>query len=89
LDGALLPGDGEKYTVHVQMPKYSQSFRAVWDVGNWNAGGIVIPSGESGEPGSGHYTDLSRTWIANRLVPLPYGTKAVDAATRATLTLNP
>ncbi len=89
LDGALLPGDGEKYTVHVQMPKYSQSFRAVWDIGNWNAGGIVIPSGESGEPGSGHYTDLSRTWIANRLVPLPYGTRAVDAAARATLTLKP
>jgi penicillin amidase len=89
LDGVTLPGDGDNYTIHVQTPGFSQSFRAVWDVGNWDAGGIVIPSGESGEPGSGHYTDLSAAWVAGRLEPLPYSRRAVDAAARERLTLVP
>jgi penicillin amidase len=89
LNGATFPGDGERYCPHVQLPDHAQSFRAVWDVGNWDAGGIVIPSGESGEPGSGHYTDLSRTWILQRLVPLPFSDRAIRANATATLTLMP
>ena len=89
LNGATLPGDGDRYAVHVQTATSSQSFRAVWDVGNWDAGGMAVPSGESGQPGSGHYTDQSPAWIAQRLVPLPFSARAVRAAARATLTLQP
>ena len=42
---------------------YTQSFRAVWDAGNWDVGGITLPQGESGEPGSGHYTDQAAAWV--------------------------
>lgn len=89
LNGATLPGDGDEYTIHLQEPGFSQSFRAVWEPGNWDAGGIAIPSGESGEPGSGHYDDLSGAWIAGRLEPLPFGNAAVRAATRERLLLEP
>jgi penicillin G amidase len=89
LDGATLPGNGDEYTVHLQESGFAQSFRAVWDVGNWDAGGIVIPSGESGEPGSGHYTDLTATWISGRMEPLPFTDRAVEAATRNVLILEP
>jgi penicillin G amidase len=89
LDGVTLPGNGDGYTIHMQKPGYSQSFRSVWDVGNWDAGGISIPEGESGRPGSGHYTDLAADWIAGRLVPLPFTSRAVTAATRNTLVLKP
>lgn len=89
LNGAALPGDGNEYTVHLQEDGFSQSFRAVWDVGNWDAGGISIPSGESGEPGSGHYRDLTAAWIAGRLEPLPFSDAAVKRGTRETLTLLP
>ncbi len=89
LNGATFPGNGDSFGVHVQTASHSQSFRAVWDVGNWDAGGMVIPSGESGEPASGHYTDLSGTWKQQRLVPLPFSDSAVRTATRATLTLTP
>ena len=78
LDGTTLPGNGDAFTLHVQIPGYSQSFRAVWDVGNWDAGGITIPQGESGEPGSGHYTDQAAAWIAGRLWPLPFSDEAVE-----------
>ena len=89
LNGVTLPGDGDNYGLHVQNSRDSQSFRAVWDVGNWDDGGIVIPSGESGEPASGHYTDQSAMWMAQRMVPLPFSDAAVRASTKQTLTLTP
>ena len=89
LNGASLPGDGDEYTIHLQEPGFSQSFRAVWDVGNWDAGGIVIPSGESGRPRSKHYTDYSVPWMEGRMETLPFSTGAVDRATETRLTLVP
>ncbi len=89
LNGAALPGSGDEYTIRLQEPGFSQSFRAVWDVGNWDGGGIAIPSGESGEPGSPHYTDLSAAWIEGRLEPLPYSARAVASATCNRLLLTP
>lgn len=89
LNGTTLPGDGDAYTLHVQKPAFSQSFRAVWDVGNWDAGGISVPQGESGRPGSGHYTDEAADWMAGRLLELPYSPTAVDRAAVDRLTLSP
>ncbi len=89
LDGTRFPGNGDAFTVHVQSRGTSQSFRAVWDVGNWDAGGIVIPQGESGEPGSPHYTDGANGWLAGDLVALPFSPAAVERAARATETLSP
>jgi penicillin amidase len=78
LDGVTLPGNGDALTIHMQSPGYSQSFRAVWEVGNWDSGGITLPQGESGEPGSGHYTDQATAWINGRLWPLPFSDAAVS-----------
>jgi penicillin G amidase len=88
LDGTTLPGYGDAFTVHVQYEGFSQSFRAVWDVGNWDAGGITLPQGESGQPGSGHYTDQAGAWVAGQLWPLPFSDAAVErtAVHRQTLT---
>ena len=89
LNGATLPGDGDAYTVHVQNGTLSQSFRAVWDVGNWDAGGMIIPAGESGQPGSPYYANLTDAWIAQKLQALPFSARAIDAQKTATLTLEP
>ncbi|MDP9018327.1 MAG: penicillin acylase family protein [Candidatus Eremiobacteraeota bacterium] len=89
LDGATLPGNGDNYTIHAQNSNFNQSFRAVWDVGNWDAGGIVIPAGESGEPGSVHYADLTPAYQAGSLVPLPFSDAAVKRHTARQQTLLP
>ncbi len=91
LNGRPLVGRGDSFTVRVQHRKdaHGQSFRAVWDVGNWDAGGLSIPSGESGEIGSGHYTDLTESWNENVLTPLPYSSAAVERSARHRLTLAP
>lgn len=89
LNGGWLPGAGDEYTIHLQEPGFAQGFRAVWDVGDWNRGGISIPSGESGEPGSNHYTDLTRAWVAGKLQPLPFGSATVARDARDVLVLRP
>lgn len=89
LNGTTFAGNGDAYTVHVQNYGFSQSFRAVWDVGNWDAGGISIPEGESGQPGSPHYTDEAGAWVDGKLTPLPYSTAAVDQAAVDRMTLSP
>jgi penicillin G amidase len=89
LNGATLPGAGDEYTIRLQEPGFAQSFRAVWAAGDWDAGGIAIPSGESGRPGSAYYQDESGAWIAGRMEPLPFSPAAVAKAARATLTLAP
>ncbi|HTA40200.1 MAG TPA: penicillin acylase family protein, partial [Candidatus Acidoferrales bacterium] len=89
LNGHALEGLGDEYTIHLQEPGFTQGFRAVWDVGNWDAGGIAIPNGESGEPGSGHYRDLADEWEKGTLHALPFSETAIAHATRETLMLRP
>lgn len=88
-NGPRKPGGGGSFAPAVQTQTFGQSFRAVWDVGNWDAGGIDIPLGESGEPGSSHYTDLNQRYIRHELTPLPFGDDAVTKAARSTMTLAP
>lgn len=89
LNGSHFAGNGDAFTVHVQNTGFSQSFRAVWDVGNWDNGGIIIPQGESGQPGSPFYTDQSQDWTSGKLIALPFSAAAVQRDAHATLTLNP
>ena len=89
LNGPALEGLGDEYTIHLQEPGFTQGFRAVWDVGNWDNGGITIPNGESGEPGSGHYRDLAGAWKKGTLQALPFSETAIARSTRATLLLQP
>jgi penicillin G amidase len=89
LNGDSLPGAGNEDTIRLQEPDFAQGFRAVWDTGNWNRGGISIPSGESGQPGSPHYTDLTSAWIAGTLRSLPFGDVAVRRHATGVLRLIP
>jgi penicillin amidase len=88
-NGPRLRGQGGRFAPAVQAATFGQSFRAVWDVGNWDAGGIDIPLGESGEPGSPHYRDLAARYARHALTPLPFSDAAVARAGVSTLVLQP
>jgi penicillin amidase len=88
-NGPHFIGHGGSYAPAVQWNGHSQSFRALWIAGDWDAGGIDIPSGESGEPGSEHYRDLGTRWEAHARTPLPFSDDAVTRATKHILTLTP
>jgi penicillin amidase len=88
-NGPHFQGTGGSFAPAVQWNGNSQSFRALWIAGDWEAGGIDIPSGESGEPGSPHYRDLGARWEARARTPLPFSDAAVSRAARHVLTLRP
>lgn len=65
------------------------SFRAVLDIGNWDAAlGINLP-GQSGDPRDAHYRDLYPLWVAGEMIPLAYSPEAVAAAAASRVTLLP
>lgn len=86
-DPPPLPGDGDYAAIKVQGRRHGQSFRAVWSAGAWNAGGIVIPFGESGRPRTAHFADQAADYIAGRLVPLSFDRQA--PSTLESLELRP
>ena len=74
------------------VPHFLRNADVIFGIGcsfSETAFGIAIPSGESGEPGSPHYTDLTRAWVTGRLQPLPFSRAAVRRSAADTLVLNP
>ena len=65
------------------------SVRFVLDVGNWDASVCVNAPGQSGDPSSPHYRDLSEPWSRGDYVPFLYSAEAVDAATAVLIRLTP
>lgn len=63
------------------------SVRMVIDVGEWDNSLFVNNPGQSGLPGSPHYTDLLLRWQEGRHCPLVYSLEAVQAATVHTIML--
>src|SRR5580700_9682172 len=76
---------GQPFETRLSAP----SWRQVIDVGRWDAsGGIHLP-GQSGQPGSRHYRDLSRRWRTNRQFPLYWTAQDVRRHARTRLVLAP
>ena len=48
------------------------SYRLRIDMSDLDGAGIVITTGQSGNPGDGHYGDLIETWRTGATVPLPF-----------------
>ena len=95
---APLPLAGDAYTVSAadhsgRYPPYSvrhgPSVRHVADLADPDAGGFVLPGGESGFPGSRHAVDQLPRWLAGALVPLPLRRDRVEARAIRRLRLVP
>ncbi|MBA4784359.1 MAG: penicillin acylase family protein, partial [Rhizobiales bacterium] len=65
------------------------SARLVMDVGSWDDSVCVNTPGQSGDPRSSHYDDLSGPWSRGDYVPLLYSRDRVDAATAHLIRLVP
>jgi penicillin amidase len=94
--GVSMGGDGE--TVQqggftVEGEDYSMSSmsvtRYVFDLGDWNRSGWVVPLGASGHPGSPHYTDQVQTWQAIQLYPMLYEWSQIVKSAESHQTLQP
>ncbi len=65
------------------------SYREILDTSDWDQSVAVNTPGQSGQPGSPHYSDLLPLWSTGRYFPLLYSRKAVEDETTDRLVLEP
>lgn len=91
-----LPRPGDEYTVNAtgnEGDSWEQisgaSYREILDTSNWDRSVAVNTPGQSGQPGSPHYSDLMPLWDAGEYFPMAYSRQAVENQTTDRLTLEP
>ncbi len=95
--GMRIGGDSDTVMATSKIPSehgfearlFTPSWRQIVDVGNWDASTGVHYPGQSGQPGSRHYSDLSARWRRNRQLTLAFSKDAVTASVRESLKLVP
>ncbi len=65
------------------------STRQITEVGNWDTMQVIIAPGQSGQPFSKHWGDLTQDWLAGKYRTLPVETNSIQFASEGTLTLQP
>jgi len=65
------------------------SYREIFDLSNWDNSLAINTPGQSGEPGSRHYSDLLPIWAAGQYFPLLYSKQAIEENLTDVLTLVP
>ena len=65
------------------------TWRQILDVGEWDKSVMVNSPGESGVPGSRHYSDLMPLWDQGRYIPMLYSRSAVEQHVSAREVLDP
>jgi len=65
------------------------SYRQIMDLADWDRSVATSVPGQSGQPGSPHYSDLLPLWAEGRYFPLLYSRAAVEKHLREKLILEP
>jgi penicillin amidase len=83
------PQSGTSYSVRAATKTHGPAMRFVANPGNWDESILLIPAGQSGQPGSSHYADQFSYWYEGKPIFAPF-TDAAEAKDRKhTLTLTP
>ena len=87
---------GDEYTVNATgYPEGSfdqvegASYREILDLADWDHSVAVNVPGQSGQPGSPHYSDLLPLWSEGKYFPLVYSREAVERDVTDRLVLEP
>ena len=65
------------------------SYREILDTSDWDKSVAVNTPGQSGQPGSEHYSDLLPLWSGGEYFPLAYSREAVEKVVGERLVLTP
>jgi penicillin amidase len=68
---------------------HGPSERFVANLGDWDNSILLIPAGQSGQPGSEHYTDQFSYWFEGKPIYEPFSDAAEAKVKRHRLTLKP
>jgi penicillin G amidase len=83
------PQSGTGYSVRAATKHHGPAMRFVANLGNWDESILLIPAGQSGQPGSGHYADQFSYWYEGKPIFQPFSDGAEAHARKHTLTLKP
>jgi penicillin amidase len=83
------PQSGTGYSVRAATKRHGPSMRFIANLANWDDSILLIPAGESGQVGSGHYTDQFSYWYEGKPIFSPYSDVAEAKTRKHTLTLKP
>jgi penicillin amidase len=83
------PQSGTGYSVRAATKHHGPAMRFVANLGNWDESILLIPAGQSGQPGSSHYSDQFSYWYEGKPIFQPFSDGAEAHARKHTLTLIP
>jgi penicillin amidase len=83
------PQSGTIYSVRAASKTHGPAMRFVGNPGNWDASILLIPSGQSGQPGSSHYSDQFSYWYEGKPIFAPFSDAAEANTRKHALTLKP
>ncbi len=83
------PQSGTQYSVRAAMKTHGPAMRFVGNPGNWDESILLLPAGQSGQPGSSHYSDQFSFWYEGKPIFAPFSDAAEAKARKHTLTLKP
>jgi penicillin amidase len=83
------PQSGTAYTVYRASKDLGPAMRFVANLANWDESILLVPAGQSGQPGSSHYSDQFTYWYEGKPIFEPFSDAAEAKAKKHTLTLKP
>ena len=83
------PQSGTAYSPRAATKHHGPSMRFVANPANWDESIMLLPGGESGQPGSRHYTDQFPYWYEGRAIFQGFTDVAEASARKHMLTLKP
>ncbi len=83
------PQSGTAYSIRAAGKTFGPAMRFVGNPGNWDESILLIPAGQSGQPGSSHYSDQFSYWYEGKPIFAPFSDAAEAKARKHTLTLKP
>ena len=83
------PQSGTVYSVRAATKTHGPAMRFVANPANWDESIMLIPAGQSGQPGSNHYSDQFSYWYEGKPIFAAFSDSAEAASRKHTLTLKP
>jgi penicillin G amidase len=80
---------GTVYSVRAATKTHGPAMRFVANPGNWDNSILLISAGQSGQPGSSHYSDQFPFWYEGKPIFAPFSDAAEANARKHTLNLKP
>ena len=83
------PQSGTAYSPRAATKHHGPAMRFVANLGNWDESIMLIPGGQSGQPGSSHYADQFPYWYEGRPIYQPFSDLAEVNSRKHILLLKP